>query len=90
VLYSVLGNAIVTKISKEECIPCNNQIWILQSEDNFDTKESSSKNWIFPYQGVLAGFDYSSSGSKTWYANTGSTPMLPLSNNIRVWIKRFL
>jgi beta-glucanase (GH16 family) len=72
-----------TTITKDECIPCNDQTWILQYEDNFDGKELSSKNWIFPYQGVLAGFDYSSSGSKTWYANTGSTPMLPLSNNIQ-------
>lgn len=70
------------KISKKDLVSCNDQGWVLEFEDNFDAKELKSKEWILPYQGVLAGFNFEHDGSKTWYANTGSTPALPISRNI--------
>lgn len=76
-------NTTVT-VAQTDCIPCNDQAWVLKFEDNFDRKELGSQNWGIPYQGVLAGFDFSNNGSKTWYANTGSTPSLPPSNNITI------
>ncbi len=69
-------------ISQKELIPCNDRDWVLEYEDNFDGKALSPQNWTYPYQGVLAGFNFENDGSKTWYANTGSTPTLPLSKNI--------
>lgn len=69
-------------VTPANLVPCNDQPWVLEFEDQFDGKSLSSKNWIFPYQGVLAGFNFERDGSKVWYANTGSTPSMPLSNNL--------
>lgn len=71
-----------TKISQIDCVPCNDQEWVLEFEDNFDGKALSSNNWIYPYQGVLAGFNFETDGSKVWYANTNPTPAIPISHNI--------
>lgn len=71
-----------TKISGKEKVSCNDGEWVLEFEDAFDGKELSPKNWIFPYQGVLAGFNFERDGSKVWYANTNPTPSIPLSHNI--------
>ncbi len=70
------------KISGKEVLPCNDQAWVLAYEDNFDGKELKLKEWILPYQGVLAGFNFERDGSKVWYANTNPTPAIPLSHNI--------
>jgi beta-glucanase (GH16 family) len=69
-------------ISTKELIPCSDGSWVLDYEDNFDGEALSSQNWIYPYQGVLAGFNFENDGSKTWYANSGTTPALPIANNI--------
>lgn len=70
------------KISAKELVSCNDQQWVLEFEDNFDGKELKSKEWILPYQGVLAGFNFERDGSKVWYANTNTNPKIPVSNNI--------
>ena len=70
------------KIMQKDIVSCNDQEWVLEFEENFDGKQLSPKEWVLPYQGVLAGFDFERNGSKVWYANTNATPALPISNNI--------
>ena len=69
-------------ITKKDLVSCNDQEWVLDFEDNFDGKVLSPDNWHIPYQGVLAGFEFERNGSKSWYANTNSTPAIPPSHNI--------
>ena len=54
--------------------------WVMMFEDNFDGDSLDMGKWQYPYQGVLAGYDFD--GSKTWYANTGTTPSKPVSDNV--------
>ncbi|MDR0803200.1 family 16 glycosylhydrolase [Fluviicola sp.] len=62
--------------------PCNNQGWVLYFEDNFDENTLDLSKWRYPYQGILGGFSFK--GWKNWYANTGTTPSKPISDNIKV------
>jgi beta-glucanase (GH16 family) len=61
---------------------CDYNPWVKVFEDNFDYEELDESKWTLPYQGVIAGFDFST--SKQWYANTGTTPSIPISNNIEI------
>lgn len=70
------------QVMGENLVACNDGEWVLTFEDQFDGKELSGKNWILPYQGVLAGFNFERDGSKVWYANTNTHPEIPVSNNI--------
>jgi len=69
-------------------VPCDDRAWVMYFEDNFDDPVLEPSKWIYPYQCVLAGFDFAQNGTKQWYANTGappytgSVPQLPISNNI--------
>jgi beta-glucanase (GH16 family) len=72
---------LVTKI---EFPDCNHHAWLLAFEDNFDAKSLNLRNWKLPYQGVLAGFDFLTGGSKQWYANSGTTPALSIDSNIQL------
>lgn len=62
--------------------PCNNQSWVLYFEDNFEENSLDESKWVYPYQGVIAGYDFS--GWKNWYANTATTPSKPISDNVVV------
>ncbi|MNJ82985.1 Endo-1,3-1,4-beta-glycanase ExsH [compost metagenome] len=71
-------------LSKIDFPECDYSSWFLDFEDSFDGKELSTSNWKIPYQGILAGFDFASGGSKQWYANTSKTPEIPVSHNIQL------
>lgn len=71
-------------LSKTVLPECNHNAWVLDFEDAFDGKELNYSNWKIPYQGLMAGFDFASGGSKQWYANSGKAPEIPVSNNIRL------
>jgi beta-glucanase (GH16 family) len=62
--------------------PCNNDGWVLYFEDNFDDQTLDLSKWRYPYQGVLGGYNFV--GWKNWYANTGTTPSRPVSDNVVV------
>lgn len=61
---------------------CDYNPWVLVFEDNFDGNSIDLGKWSLPYQGVVR--DFSHTKEKQWYANTGTTPSLPISNNIEV------
>jgi beta-glucanase (GH16 family) len=61
---------------------CNSNPWVLVFEDDFDGNTLDLSKWEIPYQGVNRDFDFS--GRKQWNANTGTTPSIPISNNIQV------
>ncbi|WP_294672857.1 family 16 glycosylhydrolase [uncultured Fluviicola sp.] len=63
-------------------VPCNEMDWKLYFEDNFDGSSLDPSKWILPYQGVVGGYDFN--GWKNWYANTGTTPSKPISDNVVV------
>jgi beta-glucanase (GH16 family) len=65
-----------------EDVNCLSGNWTIAFEDNFDQNEIDQTKWLLPYQGVIR--DYGFVNEKQWYANTGSTPSLPLSNNVKV------
>lgn len=61
---------------------CNTSAWELQFEDEFNGSQLNTKYWKVPYQGLVQGYNLEQHGHKQWYANSGSTPALPISNNI--------
>ncbi len=61
---------------------CDYNPWVTVFEDNFDGNTLDLTKWTLPYQGVLR--DFSHSYEKQWYANTGNTPSIPITNNIEV------
>ncbi|MEO0075699.1 MAG: glycoside hydrolase family 16 protein [candidate division WOR-3 bacterium] len=61
---------------------CDYNPWVTVFEDNFDGNTLDLSKWTLPYQGVLR--DFSHSKEKQWYANTGNTPSVPITNNIEV------
>ncbi|WP_341903696.1 family 16 glycosylhydrolase [Fluviicola taffensis] len=69
---------------------CNNQSWVMYFEDNFDGNTLNTSKWKYPYQALVAGYNFSAGGSKQWYAYEGpeippyqtSSPHPPLTNNI--------
>lgn len=61
---------------------CDYNPWVIVFEDDFDGTTLDETKWDLPYQGVIR--DYSFSSSKQWNANTGTTPSLPIDNNIQV------
>lgn len=71
-------------VTKGDFPLCSHDAWVLEFEDEFDGKRLNTSVWKVPHQGILAGFDFESGGSKQWYANTGNTPTLPLDRNILV------
>ena len=81
VFAQCFGNIIET-YSSSQYVPCNNMDWKLYFEDNFDGSFLDESKWIYPYQGVVGGYDFLE--WKNWYANTGTTPFKPISDNIKV------
>jgi len=63
-------------------IHCLSGDWVICFEDNFDNNEIDFSKWQVPYQGVIRNFNFNS--EKQWYVNTGSTPSIPISNNLEV------
>lgn len=61
---------------------CDYRPYILVFEDNFNDNSFDLSKWKLPYQGVTRDFTFDN--EKEWYANTGSTPSLPINNNIQV------
>lgn len=66
----------------EDPVGCNNNPWYLVFEDNFNGTSLDLTKWKIPYQGVLRDFNHKD--EKQWYTNSGSTPNIPISNNIEV------
>jgi beta-glucanase (GH16 family) len=56
--------------------------WVCVFDDSFDGNEINHQYWNIPYQGVLRDFDFID--SKHWFANTGTTPSIPISHNITI------
>ncbi|MEX1191310.1 MAG: family 16 glycosylhydrolase [Brumimicrobium sp.] len=61
---------------------CNYDEYVLVFEDNFNGNSLDLEKWKIPHQGVVNDLDFET--AKSWYANTGSTPSIPINNNIVV------
>ena len=65
-------------------IDCN-EPWVqILNEDFSDPSTTFDKlleNWVVPYQGMVRGFF---GDELQWYANTGTTPSIPLNHNIEI------
>lgn len=91
-LYMVVNNFSIAQVETscdlfsamltEEPVGCNNNPWYLVFEDNFNGSSLDMSKWTVPYQGVIRDFNHNA--EKQWYANTGNTPSIPISNNIEV------
>lgn len=91
-LIAIFLTIALSKVHAQSCynavetlntyVPCDDQSWVLYFEDNFDGSSLDESKWIYPYQGVIAGYDFEN--WKNWYANTGTTPAKPISDNIKV------
>lgn len=79
------GNIIegpLTYIGYHTACDDSNMDWKLYFEENFNGSSLDESKWIIPYQGVVAGYDFI--GWKNWYANTGTIPSKPISDNVVV------
>jgi beta-glucanase (GH16 family) len=56
--------------------------WHLVFADEFEGNTLDTSKWKLPYQGMIRDFDRKD--EMQWYANTGTTPYIPISNNIEI------
>ncbi|MBN2730101.1 MAG: family 16 glycosylhydrolase [Bacteroidales bacterium] len=92
ILHLIVLTLTTTSVYCQQCLKagiflpsmpaCNNGSYYLAFEDNFDGNTLDLIKWHLPYQGV--GRDFNHSNEKEWFANTGSTPSIPYTNNIEV------
>lgn len=61
---------------------CNSAPWVLVFEDHFNSDGLDLTKWKLPYQGVIRDTLFES--AKQWLANTGTTPSIPIDQNIQV------
>lgn len=61
---------------------CDSRPWQLVFEDYFDEGYLDKTKWLLPFQGVARDFAFNN--EKQWYANPGTSPTIPISNNLLV------
>jgi beta-glucanase (GH16 family) len=93
-LYLIIFNnlSLIAQISPNHCdyqivitptvTNCNENPFVLVFSDDFNANNLDESKFKLPFQGVTNDFD--NTQSKNWFANTGNTPSLPVSNNIEV------